>query len=257
MDIGTAKPSPEQLAEVPHHLVDVVEPDAIFTVADSQRLGRQAIESADGPMIISGGTGLAFRAIVDPLEFPGEDPAVRAKLESLDAAGLREQLLSVDPGAAEVVDMANPRRVVRALEIHAVTGLTPTERAGTAAAADVRGYRPLIPFQAVGIDPGAGLEERVVRRFDEMLAAGLLDEVAALADRLGRTAAQAVGYKELLPVVAGERSLEEGRAQALAATLAVAGNQRTYWRRDPRIRWLEWDDDPAVRLGKARLELGL
>jgi len=72
---------------------------------------------------------------------------------------------------------------------------------------------------------------------------------------LSRTAAQAVGYKELLPVVAGERTLEVGRADALAATLAVAGNQRTYFRRDPRIRWLQWDDDPDVRLSRARQEL--
>jgi tRNA dimethylallyltransferase len=257
MDIGTAKPTRTQRAKIRHHLVDVADPEDQFTVADSQRLGRQALDEAPGPMILAGGTGLAFRAIVDPLEFPGEDPAVRAELDALDVGELRARLLAVDPGAGKVVDTANPRRLVRALEVHAVTGQTPSERAATAAARAVREYRPLIPFRAIGFDPGQGLEERVTLRFDRMLEAGLLDEVAALAPRLGRTAAQAVGYKELLPVVAGERDIAEGRSDAIGATLAVARNQRTYWRRDPRVRWLEWDDDPTVRLERARLELEL
>jgi tRNA dimethylallyltransferase len=257
MDIGTAKPTSEQRDEIRHHLVDVAEPEDQFTVADSQRLGRQALGGPPGSMIIAGGTGLAFRAIVDPLEFPGEDSTVRAELEVLDASDLRARLLAVDPEAGEVVDTANPRRLVRALEVHAVTGLTPSERARTPAAEAVREYRALIPFRAIGFDAGPGLEDRVTRRFDRMLEAGLVEEVAALAPRLGRTAAQAVGYKELLPVVAGERDIADGRADAIAATLAVARNQRTYWRRDPRIRWLRWDDDPTVRLDRARRELGL
>jgi tRNA dimethylallyltransferase len=206
-------------------------------------------------LIIAGGTGLTFRAIVDPLEFPGRDPAVRTELEAMSLPALQERLLSLDPEAAAHIDLSNPRRVVRALEIHAVTGLTPRDRAATPAAADVRDYRPRHPVQAVGLDPGPRLAGRVEARFDAMLAAGLLAEVGALAPRLGRTAAQAVGYKELLPVVAGERSLAEGRAAAIAATRAVAGNQRTFFRRDPRIRWLEWDDDPHVRLDRARQEL--
>jgi len=255
MDIGTAKPSPQERARVAHHLIDVVEPHEAFTVADAQRLGRAVLQDAGGPLIIAGGTGLAFRAIVDPLEFPGHDREVRAELEALDLAALQQRLLAFDPQAADHVDLANPRRVVRALEVHAVTGLTPSLRAASPEAAAVRDYRPLHPFRAIGFDPGDRLEGRVVARFDAMLEAGLLTEVTELAPRLGRTAAQAVGYKELLPVVAGERSLEDGRSDAIAATVAVAGNQRTYFRRDPRIRWLEWDDDPDVRLQRARREL--
>ena len=257
MDIGTAKPSPQERAVVRHHLVDVAEPEQAFSVADAQRLGRQALGQAAGPILIAGGTGLAFRAIVDPLEFPGEDPQLRVELERLDRVELQDRLVAIDPAAGDVVDVANPRRLVRALEVHAITGLTPSQRAATPEAAAVREYRPLIPFRAIGLDPGPELEQRVVRRFDRMLAAGLLDEVASVALRLGRTAAQAVGYKELLPVVAGECSVAEGRAAAIAATLAVARNQRTYWRRDPRIRWLEWDDDPVVRLERAKQELGV
>lgn len=251
MDIGTAKPTPAERAEVRHHLIDVCEPDQDFSVADSQRLGRSAIEDAPGPVIIAGGTGLAFRAIVDPMEFPGEDAVVRSELEELDLDELQRRLRAADPEVDSVLDMANPRRVVRALEVLAVTGLTPSARAAAPAAAAVRAYEPVIPFRAVGLDPGRGLEARVVARFDRMLAAGLLDEVGALVGRMSRTAAQAVGYKELVPVLAGERSLEEGRAAAISATLAVARNQRTFWRRDPRIRWLEWDDDRSKRLERA------
>lgn len=255
MDIGTAKPTVAQQARVRHHLIDVVDPGDTFTVADTQRLGRAVLAEATGSVVIAGGTGLAFRAIVDPLEFPGRDSKVRAELETLGLEELQERLKRVDPAAGDRLDLANPRRVIRALEIHAVTGLTPSGRAGTPAAASVRNYEPLHEFRAVGFDPGDGLEDRIVARFDAMLEAGLLEEVAGLAGRLSRTAAQAVGYKELLPVVAGERSLEAGRADAIAATMAVAGNQRTYFRRDPRIRWLQWDDDPDVRLSRARQEL--
>lgn len=255
MDIGTAKPTPAERARVVHHLVDVADPEDAFTVADTQRLGRAVLKEQAGPVIVAGGTGLAFRAIVDPLEFPGRDPVVRGRLETLDLEELQTRLRQVDPDAAGVLDMANPRRVIRALEIHAVTGMTPTERSAAPAAAAVKNYEPLYPFRAIGFDPADKLEERVVDRFDAMLEGGLLEEVAGLVGRLGRTAAQAVGYKELLPVVIGERSLEEGRADAIAATVAVAGHQRTYFRRDPRIRWLQWDDDPVVRFDRAREEL--
>ncbi|MGI9647881.1 MAG: tRNA (adenosine(37)-N6)-dimethylallyltransferase MiaA [Acidimicrobiia bacterium] len=255
MDIGTAKPSEDDRASTPHHLIDVVNPDEDFSVADSQRLGRTAIESASGSVIIAGGTGLAFRAIVDPLQFPGQHPEARADLEALELGTLQVRLLEVDPTAGEHIDMANPRRLVRALEVHALTGQTPSERAATSEAAAVRAYESRFQFAAVGFDPGAGLQARAVARFDAMLADGLLDEVAGLASRLGRTAAQAVGYKELLPVVAGETTLDDGRDAAITATLAVAANQRTYFRRDPRIRWLEWDDDAGVRIEAARREL--
>jgi len=255
MNIGTAKPSAADQARVAHHLIDVVEPDEPFTVADAQLLGRAAIAEASGPVIVAGGTGLAMRAILDPLEFPGRDHEVRAKLETLELPVLQDRLLTIDPAAGETIDLANPRRVVRALEVYAVTGLNPTRRAATAAARAVRDYEAYLPFLAVGLDPGDGLQARVVRRFDAMLDSGLLDEVAGLARRLGRTAVQAVGYKELLPVVAGDRTIDEGRRDAIAATMAVAANQRTYFRRDPRIHWLEWDDDPGVRLARARREL--
>jgi tRNA dimethylallyltransferase len=255
MDVGTAKPTPEQQARVRHHLLDLADPAFPFSVAEFQRAGRAVLadlERRGVPALIVGGSGLHFRALVDPLEFPPHHPGVRREVEALGPAEARAELLSADPQAGDCVDLANARRVSRALEVWRLTGLTPTVRSGSEAAAAVRAYRPVLPVVAAGLDPGAALRGRVEARLGAMLGAGLLDEVRRLAPTLGSTAAQAVGYKQLLPVVRGEATLEEGRARALAATWALAGRQRTFFRRDPRLRWREWDDDPARRAAAAR-----
>jgi tRNA dimethylallyltransferase len=254
MDIGTAKPTPEQQARVRHHLIDLADPAEVFSAAEFQREGRRVLADLAGrgvPILIVGGSGLHFRALVDPFRFPPHDPAVRGALEALAPDEAVGALLAADPGAGEHLDLANPRRVARALEILRLTGLTPTDRYSGEAAEAVRAYRPLYPLVAVGSDPGEHLAARVEARLDGMLAAGLLDEVRRLAPALGPTALQAVGYKQLLPVARGEASLEEGRARALAATRSLAGRQCTFFRRDPRIRWLEWHDDPARRAAAA------
>ena len=253
MDIGTAKPDAATRARIPHHLIDIVEPEDEFTAAEFQEAGRSALAGlpADAVTVIAGGSGLHFRALVDPMTFAPSDPEIRTELESSGPADLAVELLRADPGAGAVVDLANPRRVMRAVEIHRLTGLTPTERAATPEYSRLAAYEPLIPFTAVGFDPGDRLSDRVEERFGAMLERGLLDEVRDLAPRLGRTARQAVGYKELIPVIAGEASADEGREAAIRATLALAKRQRTYFRRDPRIAWIPWHDDPGVRLERA------
>ena len=251
MDIGTAKASPDLQRRVPHHLLDLVQPEVDFAVAEFQGAGVGAIDeltAAGTPAILCGGSGLHFRSLVDPLTFPPRDPELRAGLELLDPAEARARLESVDPDAGAQVDLANPRRVVRALEVAELTGLTPSQRAMSEEADAVRNYRPARGFVAVGLDPGDQLTDRVVGRFDRMLAAGLVAEVEALAKRLGRLAGQAVGYKELLPVVTGEADLSAGRDAAIRATMALAKRQRTYFRRDPRIEWITWHPDPEQRL---------
>jgi tRNA dimethylallyltransferase len=258
MDIGTAKPTPHQQARVRHHLIDLADPAEPFAVAEFQQEGRRvlaALAARGVPVLIVGGSGLPFRALVDPLEFPPHDPEVRRAVEALAPGEAVRALVEADSGAGDRVDLANPRRVARALEIFRLTGLTPSIRASGEEAAAVREYRPLFPVVALGIDPGERLPGRVEARVDEMLAAGFLEEVRRLAPRLGVTAAQAVGYRELLAVVRGEIGLEEGRARAAAATRALAGRQRTFFRRDPRISWLEWHDDPARRAAAARAAL--
>jgi tRNA dimethylallyltransferase len=141
--------------------------------------------------------------------------------------------------------------VLRAVEIHRLTGATPSSRAQTAEHRALRRYQPERPFLGIGVDPGDTMAERVKARFDAMLDAGLLDEVATLAPRLGRTARHAVGYAQLLPVVAGDVPLAVGRDAAIRATMALAKRQRTFFRRDPRIRWIIWHDDGAERLAGA------
>jgi len=160
MDIGTAKPTGEQRARVPHHLIDLADPGDAFSVAEFQREGRLVLTDLARrgvPALIVGGSGLHFRALVDPLEFPPHDPAVRRAMEALAPGEAVAALVAADPGAGEHLDLGNPRRVARALEIHRLTGLTPTVRWEGEQAAAVREYRPLLPLVALGIDPGERL----------------------------------------------------------------------------------------------------
>ncbi len=250
MDIGTAKPSAADRARLPHHLVDLADPSEEFTVAEFQAAGRRVLAGLNAvgtPAVIAGGSGLHFRALVDPLDFPPSDPGLRAELEALDPAEVRARLEAADPEAGAHVDLANPRRVLRAVEVLRLTGHSPSARASRPDAAAVRSYRPVLPLQVLGVDPGPELEARAAARIDRMHEAGLLAEVRRLAPRLGRTARQAVNYKELLDVVAGEATLADGRAEQLRATLGLAKRQRTFFGRDPRVHWLPWRDDPAAR----------
>lgn len=259
MDIGTAKPSVEERARVPHHLIDLAEPEEAFSVAEFQEVGRKVLAdltTREVPALIAGGSGLHFRALVDPLEFPPTDPEVRAEVEALEDDQARAELEAADPQAGRHVDLANPRRVVRALEIIRLTGRTPSERVQRPAARAVRQYEPLVPFLGLGIDPGDQLEERVSARLRRMVDLGLVEEVANLADRLGPTARQAVGYKELLPVVRGECSLEEGLAETDRATMRLAEAQRRYFGRDPRLHWIPWQEEPQERTAAVLRSLG-
>ena len=258
MDIGTAKPTAADRSRVPHHLIDVVDPERSFSVAEFQALGRSALTDVakrGRRAVIVGGSGLHFRSLVDPLVFPPTDDEVRADVEALSPDEARAELLSADPEVAEFVDLDNPRRVIRALEILRLTGVTPSERAATPEAEAIRTYEPEVPVVAVGVDPGGALPQRVQRRFDRMLADGLVDEVSGLRGRLGPTAATAVGYREMMRVVEGEWDLETGRKRSIDATTSLARRQRTYHRRDPRIQWLGWQDDPAALAGEALARL--
>jgi tRNA dimethylallyltransferase len=254
MDIGTAKPSADIRSEIIYRMIDVADPSEDFDVRRYQGMGREAIDeelARRGRVIVCGGSGLHFRALVDPMTFAPTDPVVRAELEGMDLVDLVDRLLASDPSAGEIVDLDNPRRVIRAVEVAQLTGLTPTARATSNEAADVAEYRPHLAFAAVGIDPGGAVRKRVEARFDAMVAGGLLDEVAGLADSLGRTARQAVGYKELIPVVHGDATLAEATEEVLSATMSLVKRQRTFFRRDPRIEWLAWQDDRARRIDEA------
>ena len=241
MDIGTAKPTPEERARVPHHLVDLVDPGEEFSVARFQPLARAAIADVLGrgrvPLLV-GGSGLYFQAVVDEFVFPPTDPAVRARLEAEAAeAGLAElyrRLAAADPPAAARIQPGNLRRTVRALEVIELTG-RPFSSFRAVMDDPVSRYR----LTVLGFDPSPELlRARVAERVATMAEAGLVDEVGRLAERpLSRTAHQALGYKELLD------AMDEGipPAEALAAvvrrTRAYARRQLAWFRRDPRVRW--------------------
>lgn len=251
MDIGVAKPTPGMQARVRHHLIDLVEPHESFTVARFQRMARRLIADSKVPLIVCGGSGLHFRAVVDPYSFPPHSPRIRSALDQLPPGVARARLLEADPDAGRHLDLRNPRRVARALEVLSLIGRIPSDPAEERRRRQVLRYEPLIPFRAVGLDPGEHAPARVAARLAVMRESGLLDEVAGLADRLGTTASQAVGYRQLLAVVRGEITEEEGFRQVERATLDLVKRQRTFFRRDPRIRWLPWSQDPDERLAMA------
>ncbi len=238
MDIGTAKPTLRDREEVLHGMIDIADPADDFTVAQFQTSARRFVETTDRPIVIVGGSGLHFRSVVDPLSFPEHDPVLRSELDGQDPAVMVHRLLDIDPAAGDAIDIQNPRRVVRALEIALLTGETPTARTQSADYAAVQAYEAKLPFVGVGLDPENAIEGRITTRTGNMIESGLVGEVERLAGRLGRNAAQAVGYKELLPVVAGQRDLESAISDIHRATVALVKHQRTFFGRDPRIDWI-------------------
>ncbi|MDP9327108.1 MAG: tRNA (adenosine(37)-N6)-dimethylallyltransferase MiaA [Actinomycetota bacterium] len=243
MDVGTAKPTSDQRAMVPHHLIDVADPSEPFSVVRYQALARTVLEglrSRGGRPFLVGGSGLYFRAVVDDLEFPGTDASTREELErqaqALGARGLHGRLVMADPVAAGRIEPGNARRTVRALEVAAVTG-----RPFSSFAEAWRSYPPA-HVRAVGVAlERETLTGRVRRRVDRMLELGLLDEVRELLSAgLGGwlTSTQAIGYAEMTRHLRGELSLEEAVAGIVRRTNNLARRQMTWFLRDPRIRWV-------------------
>jgi tRNA dimethylallyltransferase len=252
MDIGTAKPTPEERARVPHHLVDLVDPGEEFSVARFQPLARAVIADVLGrgrvPLLV-GGSGLYFHAVVDEFVFPPTDPAVRARLEAEAAeagrAELYRRLAAADPPAAARIQPGNLRRTVRALEVMELTG-RPFSSFRAAMDDPVSRYQ----LTVLGLDPGPELlRARVAERVTAMAEAGLVQEVRRLAGRpLSRSARQALGYKELLEHLAGRSTLEAAVAATVTRTRQFAVRQERWFRRDPRVRWYDIDCDPVSEL---------
>jgi len=251
MNVGTAKPTLIERRGVAHHLIDVVDPEEEFSVAEYRIMGREAVSSSTVPLIIAGGSGLHFRALVDPMSFAPTDEELRADLDAQSLQEVASQLTALDEAAGHHVDLSNKRRVVRALEIARLTGETPSGRARSAEAEDVRRYVPDLEFTAVGIDPGGALEERIERRLVEMRRGGLIEEVKGLRHRLGRTARSAVGYKEILDHLEGRIELDRAFEAIRQNTRKLAKRQRTWFQRDPRIRWIPWMEDENDRVERA------
>jgi tRNA dimethylallyltransferase len=257
MDIGTAKPSAAEQAEVPHHLIDRLDPWEDGTVAWFQREAKAAIAEIEGRghrALLVGGTGLYVQALVDDLDIPGQYPGVRARLEAeADTAALHARLAELDPLAASRMEASNRRRVVRALEVTIGSG-QPFSSFGPGLDA-----HPATGFDLVGLrrDP-ADLRDRIAARYAQQMADGFLEEVRRLhADPRGlsRTASQALGYKELIAHLEGELTLEEALDLAVRRTVHFARRQRAWFRRDPRIQWLDaGPDTDLLRLWSESIE---
>ncbi|HEY2331596.1 MAG TPA: tRNA (adenosine(37)-N6)-dimethylallyltransferase MiaA [Acidimicrobiales bacterium] len=241
MDIGTAKPSPADRSVVPHHLVDVADPSEDYSLARFVAAGRAALEdiaARGASAVVVGGTGLYVRGLVDRLDVPGQWPAVRADLDAEpDTRALHTRLVQLDPVAASRMEPANRRRVVRALEVTVGSG-----RPFSSFGPGLDAYPPVATV-LVGLDlPIDVLDRRITERVEAMLTAGLLAEVERLASApggLSRTAAQGLGYRQLLAHLRGEMTLDEAMGEIVAATRRFARRQRRWFRRDPRIIWFD------------------
>ena len=242
MDIGTAKLTVAEREGVPHHLLDVWEVTAPAAVAEYQALARRAIDDilARGrvPLLV-GGSGLYLRAVLEEFDFPGTDPDVRARLEAELALNgpppLFERLRRRDPAAASKILPSNGRRIVRALEVIELTGRPFT--------ASLPAPTPHYPAVRIGVDREvAALDERLGTRVEAMWASGMLDEVRGLIPaglREGRTAGRALGYQQALAQLDGELTEAEAVQDTVRGTRRFVRRQRSWFRRDPAIVWLD------------------
>lgn len=256
MDIGTAKPSHADQAAAPHHLLDVANPweeydlatyqaSAAAVIADIEARGRRAL--------LVGGTALYLRAIIDGLTLPGQFPEVRAELDAEpDTARMHRRLAELDPVAADRMEPSNRRRIVRALEVTMGSG-RPFSAFGPGL-----DQHPPTAFTVIGLGwDRLRLDQRINARYEEQVAQGFVAEVAGLlADRgLSRSAGQALGYKEIAAHLAGEGSLAEAVELAQLRTRRFSRRQDKWFRRDPRIRWVDADRAPADVVDAVTAEL--
>jgi tRNA dimethylallyltransferase len=258
MDIGTAKPSAAERAAVPHHLLDLVDPDEEFTLTQFQAAARVALGEIAGRghhALLVGGTGLYLRSVVDDLEIPGQYPAVARELNrQLDDAEVRVEtmharLAELDPLAASRMEPTNRRRVVRALEV-TLGSTRPFSAFGPGLEVYPAGGMPQV---GLSVEPEE-VDRRIAARVMAWVEAGFVEEVRALAERpggLSRTARQALGYREVLAHLEEGRPLEECLAEVVVRTRQFARRQASWFRRDPRIVWCESAGQAGERLGQA------
>jgi tRNA dimethylallyltransferase len=250
MDIGTAKPSEAERAEIPHHMIDLLDVTENATVAEFQQLARQAIADCiarNSIPVVVGGSALYVRAIIDDFDFPGTDPAVRARLEhelsTQGAERLHRRLSEADPVAATRILPGNARRVIRALEVIELTG-----RSFSAVLPEHR-YRLSDVVQiGIAIDRPT-VDARIAARVEAMWAAGFVDEVRRLEEaglRAGLTASRALGYRQVLRYLDGEISEAQARDLTVIGTRKFARRQESWFRKDARISWLPYDHTELV-----------
>jgi len=258
MDIGTAKLSMAERQGIPHHMLDLVEVSTDVNVAWYQERARAIIDEllAGGiPVIVVGGTGFYIKAILDDLNFPDTDPAVREKLtqeaEKIGGDALHQRLGILDPAAAAAIPRENIRRVIRALEVIEITGKPFTANLPRENSTK---YPQALQF-GLSMDREL-LDARVDLRVDGMFARGLIGEVEELIRTgllEGKTARAALGYAQVISALGGDITMDEAISQTKLATRQYIRRQETWFRRDQRITWLEPDSDRLATIEKAIL----
>jgi len=250
MNIGTAKPTSDDQRRVPHHCLDLVDPSQRFTATQFQAAAGDALDAihaAGRRALLVGGTGLYLTAVIDDLVFPGEWPEIRAELEAdIDTQGLYRRLADLDPPAAAKIEPNNRRRIIRALEVCLGSGERFSDAGpGTATFPDNG-------IVQIGIRWSRDeLARRIALRVDQMITEGLVDEVRgllALDPPMSRTATQALGYKEMIDHIEGRVPLAVARDEIVLRTTQFAVRQERWYRRDPRIRWVDVSGDDPVGL---------
>ncbi len=252
-DLGTAKPSRADQQRVPHALLDICDPRETLTLATYQDLAQGVIrrchDQGQLPFLV-GGTGLYIRSVTAGLQIPRvpPQPQLRSQLQALGLAQLYAYLRQIDPGTT--IHPHDLGRILRSLEVGYVTGQPLSQHQGKAP--------PPYPILKLGLDclgPGA-LERRIARRTEEMLQAGLVEEAQHLRQHYGDQLPlwQTLGYREVLRYLQGEISLSEAHAQILTATRQLAKRQRTWFRGEPDLQWLDSDDPDLVTKAKALVE---
>jgi tRNA dimethylallyltransferase len=250
MDIGTAKPTEEDQRRVVHYGVDIAEPSERYSVArfvEDVAAARKKISKADASELIVGGTGLYVTALVDGLSMPGDYPKIRAQLEAnRDTGALYEQLSELDPEAVKKIDPNNRRRMIRALEVCLGSGKT-----FSSFGEGIGAYPPVDTVQ-IGIKwQREALRERIALRVHKMIEAGLVDEVRGVLNEpkgISDTARQALGYKEVIEHIERRWTLEEAIDATILRTQQFAVRQERWYRRDPRIQWVEVQNDPIAEV---------
>jgi len=254
MDIGTAKPTLSERREIPHHLIDIAQPDESFSVARFVELADEVIAHRKRPLVATGGTPMYFKSLFHGLfDGPGADETIRQRLRSLSPPELHQRLSRVDAAAARKIHISDERRLIRALEVFELTG-TPI----SSLQKQWESNQPVrIPAVWIGLlwDKDE-LNRRINARVKEMIAAGWVDEVRALLEKypaISKTAAEATGYAELIDFLRGKCSLEDAVEQIKIATRQLARRQMKWFRRFPGVRWLQ-GNMPTEKLAREAME---
>ena len=249
MDIGTAKPTPEERDGVPHHLIDILQPDEPYSLGqflDDVYGALEEVGSRNRMPVVAGGTPQYLRAMLEGWTVPevAPDGELRARLDEEPTEALYDRLSTLDPGAADRIGPANKRRLIRALEIFEKTGRTMTEQSGKSP--------PPYRFHVIGLtQPRRMLYARIDARVQRMYAAGWLDEVRALHDHgitAGHPSMSAHGYREALEVVSGQTSVADAIARTCFIIHRYVRHQQTWFRRFDGVHWFDssvvgWQDD--------------